>query len=232
MEQQAISLNGKLLQVLLRDEADRSVCAEIFKLREYRAAETIMEEAADPIIDIGAHSGLFSLYVRALNATVPIIAVEPEPKNLELLAKHLLKNKIIGVEIVPAAVSGQNGKQQLVVSSDSHDHHLLEAGDDSGEQEIITVATMTLSDLMKKRKLKRVSLIKIDIEGGEYAVFESLGSDDFAKIGAIIMEYHNYNGRHYLEIENILRENGFGVQVFPSKFDKRMGFIFVKNKRV
>lgn len=231
MQQKTVSLNGNLWQVLLRDEADKSVFAEIFKLREYRAAEEVIREATDPIIDIGAHSGLFTLYARALNASVPIIAIEPEPKNLSFLAKHLLKNKITGVEIVPGAVSNKNGKQKLVVSLDSHDHHLLDTGDEAEEQETITVTTMTLSDLMKKRKLKRVSLIKMDIEGGEYAIFESLKTDDFVKIGAIIMEYHNYSGRHYSEIETKLREHGFGVQVFPSKFDTRMGFIFAKNKR-
>ena len=33
------------------------------------------------------------------------------------------------------------------------------------------------------------------------------------------------------EIEEKLRTNGFTVQVFPSKFDKTMGFIFAHNKR-
>jgi hypothetical protein len=46
------------------------------------------------------------------------------------------------------------------------------------------------------------------------------------------MEYHNYSGLNYKSIEIQLRENGFGVQIFPSKFDKKMGFIFAKNKRI
>lgn len=30
----------------------------------------------------------------------------------------------------------------------------------------------------------------MDIEGGEYAIFASLHTTDWAKIGAIILEYH------------------------------------------
>jgi hypothetical protein len=30
----------------------------------------------------------------------------------------------------------------------------------------------------------------------------------------------------------MLREHGFSVQVFPSRFDKKLGFIFALNKRL
>ncbi len=230
MHEQTVSLNGRQWQVFLRAEADQSVLAEIFKLREYRAAEPIIKNATHPIIDIGAHSGLFSLYVRALNQTVPIFAVEPEPKNLSLLAKHLAKNSVSGVTVVPAAIGNKNGKHALAVSLDSHDHHLL-GKDETSESDTVVVGVMTIPTLLKKSNITRVSLIKMDIEGGEYDAFEKLAPEDFNRIGAIIMEYHNYNGRDYHELEKLLRENGFGVQVYPSKFDNRMGFIFARNKR-
>ena len=72
----------------------------------------------------------------------------------------------------------------------------------------------------------------MDIEGGEYEVISACMPADFARFKTIIMEYHNYSGFNYKEIENQFRENGFGVQIFPSKFDKKMGFIFAKTKRI
>jgi hypothetical protein len=72
----------------------------------------------------------------------------------------------------------------------------------------------------------------MDIEGGEYELFSGLTPDDFSSIGAIIMEYHNQGKNTYQVIEQALREQGFGVQIFPSRFDKTMGFLWAKNKRV
>jgi hypothetical protein len=95
-----------------------------------------------------------------------------------------------------------------------------------------SVQIHSLRDFLDNEKIKIVSLLKMDIEGGEYGVFSACMPADFARIKTVIMEYHNYSGSHYKEIETQLRENGFGVQIFPSKFDKKMGFIFAKNKRI
>ena len=75
-------------------------------------------------------------------------------------------------------------------------------------------------------------VIKMDIEGGEYEVFKHSTLEELSKIKAIIMEYHTLPGKNYQAIEQKLRENGFGVQTHPSRFDKTMGFLFATNKRI
>lgn len=72
----------------------------------------------------------------------------------------------------------------------------------------------------------------MDIEGGEFEVIESLQPKHFSLFQNIILEYHNSSERHYRTLETKLRENGFSVQIFPSHFDKTMGFIFAANKRL
>lgn len=232
---------GRRWKIHLRDQADASVLAEVFKLKEYRRADSIIEKAAGPIVDVGAHSGLFTLYARSLNPTVPIIAIEPEKNNLELLRKHLRENKVGGVEIEAAALSSKTGRGLLVLSDGSHNHYLGDfAGSLSGAkakkkaaaaQKIQPVATLNFADLLRRYKIRSVSLLKMDIEGGEYRVFGSLAAADFARLQSIILEYHNYGQGTGQELADQLRANGFGVQLFPSKFDKRMGFIWARNKR-
>lgn len=227
---ETITFKNHAWKVLLESEADRSVAAEIFKLREYRAAEEIIAEARDPIFDVGAHRGLFVLYARALNPTVPIIAIEPEAKNLAALRNHLKANNVKGVAVVPAAIAGETAKRRLIISPDTHNHHLAR-GEDAENYETRLVTAYSLPALFKKLNLARASLVKIDIEGGEYEVFKSLRPADFKKLAAIIMEYHDYPPDEHRELEQRLREQGFGVQVFPSKFDNRMGFMLARNKR-
>ena len=70
----------------------------------------------------------------------------------------------------------------------------------------------------------------MDIEGSEFEILENLKSEDFNLFENIVFEYHDNKDRNHKKLEQILRENKFGVQTFPSKFDKTMGFIFGNKK--
>lgn len=224
-----INFEGHKITFEERDDVDRSVAAEIFKFREYRAAEPAIK-SAKVIFDVGAHVGLFSLYCLAINPSVKIIALEPEPKNFARLTGTLALNSAVrSVHATPLALAAKNGHATLLLASDSHNHH-LSPKDAPGEG--IGVKTTSLSGLRRQEKIAQIDLIKMDIEGGEYEVVESWSPADFASVRHIILEYHDTrkNGRKILE--NILRENGFGVQTFPNKFCRRLGFIWASNKRL
>lgn len=210
----------------IRDDVDQSVFNEIFKVKEYRSADEAIKNAKYPIIDVGAHAGFFSFYCRLLNKNVKIYAIEPELKNSEMLKRHINENQIEDIKVIEGALAAQTGKRILILGKDSHNHRLSESK--SNEEEFQMIHAYSFSDFCKTNKLNRISLLKMDIEGGEYEIFKSLSESDLNMVNFVILEYH---GKEYVQIENKLRENGFGVQVFPSQFDKTMGFLFAKNKR-
>lgn len=232
MEKANIKFNGHNYTVNLRDDADKSVLAEIFKHREYKAAENIIKSAKLPILDIGAHAGFFTLYCRALNAVVFIIAIEPEEKNYLQLQKHLKNNDIFGVKIARQALGGVSGPRELIISADSHNHKLGPVAQTAFSKTSKLVNTFSFKDFLKAFKIKKIGLVKMDIEGGEYETLFGMDGNDFNAVGAIILEYHDGEGRAHQELEDRLRQNGFGVQRFPSKFDKSMGFLWANNKRL
>ncbi len=238
MYRRTISYNNKPLVFQLRDEADESVCAEIFKWEEYRVAAEQIRSAKHPIIDVGAHAGFFTLYARSLNQEVPIIAIEPEKNNNTAFEYHLKVNNIKGVVVVVGALVGNSGVRELILSSDSHTHRLKNEVYFSGHPLQTTrelrqkVKGYSFSELVAMHAVKEVSLLKMDIEGGEYEVFAAWSEADFGKVHALIMEYHTLPGKTYHLIEDQLRTAGFGVQIFPSKFDKSMGFLWAQNKRL
>lgn len=223
-----LKFNGHKWQVCLRDDIDRSVFNEIFKFHEYRIAEDVIKNAKYPIVDVGAHAGFFSLYCRGLNDKVQIFALEPEPNNLQALDNHLEDNNIVGVEILNVAMASSSGIRQLVLSEDSQNHKLSD--DSKNISGIMKVKSISFSDFLNQNKIKKISLLKFDIEGGEYEVFESMSEKDLSVVNNIVLEYH-FGRKKSKEIEEKLRDNGFSVQVLPSKFDKTMGFIFARNKR-
>lgn len=229
MKKQKIKFRGREINICIRDDADESVVAEIFDWREYKMAEDAISKTKDLILDVGAHIGVFSIYAKTINPLARIYAFEPEENNFEFLKKNLTLNKISDVKIFHMALAGFSGKRELLLGADNINHRLLSKGP-RGEKTVF-VKAMSLSDFLEEKKDDRIGLLKMDIEGGEYEILENLSAEDFEKIENIVLEYHEFDGRNRLEIENILRENGFGVQVFPSRFEKGLGFMFARNKR-
>lgn len=228
---QKVRSGQHIYEVEVIDEAGLSVASEIFKHKEYRRAESMIKETQDVIVDVGAHVGLFAIYCRSLNPNCEIICLEPEEKNYAVLRDNLSKNKIQNAVMLKAALAHVSGRRHLGVSEDSHNHELFpENACESGLCEL--VETFSLGALIKKFDIKKIGLLKMDIEGAETEVLSALDADVFERISAIIMEYHDTRGRVHTDLEKILRENGFGVEVFPSKFDKSLGFIFARNKRI
>jgi FkbM family methyltransferase len=224
-------INGREFRIQVRDEADRSVVAEIFKWREYHAIEPIITTAKNAIIDAGAHIGVFTLYCRAFNPTAKVYCLEPEPNNFRLLKENITLNKVKSIGIIAAALSDRTGKQKLLITPDSHNHQLSH---DSliDPQKTITVKTLNFSDLCSENKIKAVSLLKMDIEGEEFAVIDNLSAKNIRLIDYIFLEYHQNGQNSPKNLEINLRDKGFSVQIFPSKFDKKMGFILAHNKNI
>jgi len=219
-------INGRKINLILRDDVDESIVNEVFKFREYRATVELIKEAKGVVLDVGAHAGYFSLWATAQNPKVKIYALEPIKENFEFLQKNIAKNKFKNIKPENVALTKKSGEINIFLSGDSHNHSLLPISDKTQ-----SVKSVNLADYIKKNKIKNISLLKIDIEGGEYEIFENLEKEIFSKIENVFLEYHQSENRNFKVIENILRENGFTVEIFPSHFDKTMGFLLARNKR-
>jgi len=228
--------NSKNISVYIRDDVDFSVFNEIFKYREYKSCEEILINANNGIVvDVGAHVGFFSIYSYCLNTRIKIYAVEPEKNNLNYLSLNKKENKIENIKIIDCAITEKTGKGELVITDDSINNYVLSSEDfEDSILKFQKIKIFSLEDFFVKNKIDRVLLLKMDIEGGEYKIFESIKYEILNKIDNIILEYHLDNKIGYDQkfLENILRVNGFSVQFFPSGFDKKMGFIFARNKRI
>jgi FkbM family methyltransferase len=229
MQLKDFKFQNRKFRVNLRDQADASVLAEIFQIREYRSAENIIKSATFPIIDAGAQAGFFTLYARALNAKIRVYAIEPEPANALVLAKHLKINHIQGVKIFQQALVGKTGKSDFYVSEDTHNHSLIKFENFKTK---ISVEGISLSDFLLKNKLSRISLLKMDIEGGEYDVLENLPKDDWRKFENILLEYHDLPEKNHQQLAELIRRNGFSLEIFSSHYDKKLGYMLARNKIV
>ena len=75
-----------------------------------------------------------------------------------------------------------------------------------------TVETTTLVKVFETFKIAKVNLLKVDCEGSEYDLFETLPPFIAARIEQIAMEVHHTSEHHPREMVLQLERLGFKVQ--------------------
>lgn len=113
------------------------------------------------IVDVGANVGFFTLkFSKWVSDGGRVIAIEPEPGNLDALNRALSRNRVANVDIVKAAAAEKEGELHLSLNPlNPADHRLAEKG--------IPIRAVTIDGLLQKRGWPPVSLIKIDVQGAE-----------------------------------------------------------------
>ncbi len=233
--QKQIAVNNKTLTFEINSKSDEIVFNEIFNERGYRILDDIIKRASVPIIDIGAHIGMFSAYAAALNDTVRIFAYEPDEQNYQAMKVNLKLNRFKNVVTKNLAIGLAEGKRVFYLNKDSHNHSLFEINDigirefeDSvvGQKEVLVT---TLARIFEQQRLEKVSLIKLDSEGAEFEILENLDSAIFDKIGAFYVEYHVYKPEmDPNRLKNILMKHGFKVEMRGLFYQGKMGYLFAK----
>jgi FkbM family methyltransferase len=116
----------------------------------------------DVVMDIGANVGFFSLYA-ATKGVEKVYAFEPIKDLAVDISVGLKANGVSNVQVVEKAVSNTTGSEDLFYSPSNF-------GGASKEIEIGTknsVLTTTIDEFVKTENIKKISFIKMDIEGME-----------------------------------------------------------------
>jgi FkbM family methyltransferase len=151
-------------------------------VRESRQYLKLEPDARDVLLDVGANIGAVSL--RFLRAGVQlVVAVEPEPANCAIL-RHNLDSATGCAVILQAAVTSTVGDCQLWINS-GRNKGMHSVVPQRGRRAIV-VRTRTLQELTAEY---RPTLIKMDIEGGEYDLVAALGALP-AEVRGIALEIH------------------------------------------
>jgi FkbM family methyltransferase len=146
------------------------------------------------VIDVGGFIGDFALYaVKRLNAR-KVIVCEPSPRNWTLLLKNIANNSYQDrIEPVNKAVTADGGSVMMNIDAPDEYQSMVSAHA-TGEQPLSAVPGISLGQLLKDHAVERVDLLKIDVEGGEYAILEGTPADVFSRVRNIVFEYHDIEG--------------------------------------
>ena len=128
------------------------------------------------IFDIGANTGIYSLVAKATHPAAEVYAFEPVKRVYSKLVDNSLLN---GYDIACHELAVSNADGQALIYDTTDDHTLsvtLNKNLHRPETTVIptVVTTIRLSSLIDKDEMKKIDLIKIDVETHEPEVLEGL----------------------------------------------------------
>ena len=198
---------------LKRNSSDALVFQQIILYKEYKCiVDFFMNNniSLNHIIDAGANIGMTSIYLKAFFPKAKIIALEPSDNTYHRLENNIKKNNFSDVTCLQKGL----WSHKTFLSPDTSFRDKLDWSFklvETKHNENGAIEVLAVGDMMKDYQLDGIDFLKIDIEGGETAVFgETADLSWLHKVKVIAIEIHDeFNCRP--EIEGKLKHFGFSL---------------------
>jgi FkbM family methyltransferase len=165
-------------------------------------------------IDVGANVGLFTVpLARAVGSGGRVVAIEPDAENVGRLEANLRLNRLENVLVERVAAGERDGEIELQVADDPAYHSTVEVHDGRGVGRAVCVPVARLDTIWTRLGRPRVSVIKVDVEGGELAVLRGAETLLRETRPALLLEAHQRERRRALT--EWLAERGYARREEP-----------------
>tara|TARA_Y100000816_G_C26080142_1_gene569199 strand:+ start:1114 stop:1857 length:744 start_codon:yes stop_codon:yes gene_type:complete len=200
------------------------------------------------ILDIGAHKGeSIHFFMNNFNIS-KIFSFEPN-QDLYLYLKNKFKDFDQKVELINLGVGNISEEKELNIMTESSSSTFNEIDQTSSyykrKKKLFSfffsgskflkkkqkIALENLSNIIKKKSINKIDILKIDTEGYEYNVIRGINDEDFKKIKFIYFEHHYdlmiKKGYKYSDINKILNNKGFKLKYkLKMRFRKSFEYIY------
>ena len=188
------------LKIRLRaNTSDLGIFNEIFLINEY----PLPKEKIKTAVDIGAHIGLFTLFIS--KKAERIICFEPLKENFRLLKENIRINGLKNVYVYNCGLSSRTykGKIFLPKKTDRINWGVTSTVPTSTEiSNRYQLAKFVKPNFIFK-KFNKIDYLKMDCEGCEFKILPLL---DLNKINFIVMEYHLYKNYKKANLIKLLKK--------------------------
>jgi FkbM family methyltransferase len=142
--------------------------------------------SADVIFDVGANVGYYSL-LAASDPLKQVFSFEPVSFTFEKLRRNIALNKFRNVTAVRSVVSNR-AEAIKIYFRDSLNMGMSSVVPSQENTAFEEVQGITLDEFVRQKEIKRVDLVKIDVEGSEVLVLEGMKSVLTHSRPALMME--------------------------------------------
>ena len=181
-------------------------------------------------VDIGANYGMSS--TSTISRGIKTYLVEADSENINIL--NMMYDRNSNIVIIPKAVCAQDGFidfwQSPGIGSVVSSIFQIDANGKTDEERIKTTVESISFDNLINNYIEEdyIDLMKVDIEGAEYDIFESVSDESLKKVKRFIIEYHMNDNYKAMDILVKLTKNGFKFKL--DKWSKHDGDYVIENK--
>jgi FkbM family methyltransferase len=149
-------------------------------------------KGAKMILDVGANAGIYSLAALAVQPDAKVHAFEPTPEIANRLRATAKLNGLDHLYVHEVAVSSKTGSATLhrfrgELDANEGMNFITERSGSDGEK----VQTVCLDQFCQEHSIDKVDLLKIDIQGHEYAALK--GAEQLIRAGRITTIFMELN---------------------------------------
>lgn len=160
-------------------------------------------------IDVGANIGKYSIMVGRKSDSIKVISIEASKENFEVLKKNIELNNLHNIIPLNIAASDRKGMSDFYLACKGLGtaSSLFEIKKQSKK---IRVKTDTLDNVVKNFNIKKVSLIKIDVEGAEPKVLK--GAIKMIKRDKPRIIFEALNKKSFEECSKIIKKLNYKIK--------------------
>jgi FkbM family methyltransferase len=182
-------------------------------------------EENDVVVDIGFNFGLFST-TSMFKKPSKILGFEPNPSLVKIFKENFTNDTI---QLYNYAVSDRDSKMTFYENGDFGMSTIKEDVNVEYRTKQYEVDTISINSLISKFNLEKIDYLKIDCEGSEFEIFESISEMYLTNnIKKIAIEFHDYlYGEKVQKLISKLEKCGFEI-IIKNDEGVPLGMIYAK----
>jgi FkbM family methyltransferase len=190
--------------------------------------ESLKFENIRNFVDLGANYGISSIFFMEKN--IKCYLVDADTRMINLLKSNFGKNS--NNKVIHQAIYSHDGVVDFFEDNDCSMVSSISEIDANNKMENKTkniVSCITPNTLIEEIiDEDYIDLMKIDIEGAEYDLFNTISDENLLKINNLLIEYHNNDNYQILEIINKLTFNNYKFKFMDGEYpiENKGGLIY------
>lgn len=189
--------NGLHLLLYPRNEICRSIFIEgCYEPNELYFLSGILKSGMC-MVDVGANIGIYSLFAaRLVGEKGLVLAIEPSSREYKRFLQQIRRNKLRNIRVRKLALFNKSADTILSVADERHAGHNTLSTFAYDEVKLLKkekISCDTLDNLIKEEKIRKIDVIKIDVEGSELFTLYGAKKTIVKNKPVIILEISNRN---------------------------------------
>lgn len=188
VEQETLLRDGFRMRLRLGDPVDTSLAVNgVF---EPQLTTLIARLAPDlpSFVDVGCNIGYFTCVVRRHHATVPIVAIDANPRMIARARDNAERNGFGGIAWENVGIGAEPGTLTLHVNDERPSQASFGGATLAGVRQV-PVPVEPLPAVLARHGIAEVGLLKVDIEGFEPALFQGLPASFMPRLQRLVFEF-------------------------------------------